>query len=197
MYKFLATAAVAATMMAAPAAAVSMDGTLAVSILGVSADISPIDVGSTLTVTGFAASGSVSGDFTGLTPQPLTSTSPFLATNGSIFSFTSAFGDFTGTLSNVVATGPASNRVLSAYALGVFTPLGIYSTYDPGAASLTFSFTQNNQHSDDEAGAIQGGFTLSTPPAGVPEPASWGMLIVGFGLSGFAMRRRRATTVAA
>jgi hypothetical protein len=196
MYKLLATAAVAATMMAAPAAAAtSMDGTLAVSILGVSADISPIDVGSSLTVTGFAASGSVTGDFTGLIPQALTSTSPFVATNGSIFSFTSAFGDFTGTVSNVVATGPASNRLLSAYALGTFTPLGTFAGFDPGAASVTFSFTQNNQ--GEEAGAIQGGFTLSTPPAGVPEPASWGMLIVGFGLSGYAMRRRRATTVAA
>ena len=28
--------------------------------------------------------------------------------------------------------------------------------------------------------------------AGVPEPASWAMLIAGFGLTGSAMRRRRA-----
>jgi hypothetical protein len=31
----------------------------------------------------------------------------------------------------------------------------------------------------------------------VPEPASWAMLIAGFGLTGAAMRRRRSTTVAA
>ncbi|WP_372917730.1 PEPxxWA-CTERM sorting domain-containing protein, partial [Sandarakinorhabdus sp.] len=31
---------------------------------------------------------------------------------------------------------------------------------------------------------------------GVPEPASWAMLIAGFGLTGAAMRRRR-TVVAA
>lgn len=194
MYKLLATAAVAATMMAAPAAAVSMNGTLGVSFLGVNADISPIDVGSTLTVTGLAASGSVTGDFTGLTPTVLSTVSPFVATNGSAFSFTSVFGDFTGTVSNVVASGPTSNRSLVAYALGTFTPLGTFASYDPGAASLTFSFTQNNQ--GEEAGAIQGGFTLSTPPAGVPEPASWAMLITGFGLSGYAMRRRRAAVAA-
>ncbi|PZO87467.1 MAG: hypothetical protein DI623_14690 [Sphingomonas sanxanigenens] len=27
-------------------------------------------------------------------------------------------------------------------------------------------------------------------PAGVPEPATWAMLVAGFGLTGFAMRRR-------
>ena len=32
---------------------------------------------------------------------------------------------------------------------------------------------------------------------GVPEPASWAMLIAGFGLTGAAMRRRRRATVAA
>lgn len=31
----------------------------------------------------------------------------------------------------------------------------------------------------------------------VPEPASWVLLIAGFGMTGFAMRRRRATSVAA
>jgi hypothetical protein len=191
MYKILATAAVAATMMAAPAAAVSMDGTFATSFPGVSSDTASIGVGSTLTISS-AVTGSTTGDFTGLPSTFLTTVSPFVATNGSAFSFTSSFGDFTGTLSNVVATGPASNRSLFAYALGTFTPLGTFSSFDPGAASLTFSFTQNNAE-----GAIQGGFTLSTPPAGVPEPAAWTMLIVGFGLSGAAMRRRRVTTVAA
>ncbi len=198
MYKLLATAAVAATMMAAPAAAVSMNGTVGVSFLGVTTDISPIDVGSTITVVGVAASGSTSGDFG---PLPfatlLSSVSPFVATNGSAFSFTSGFGDFSGILSNVVAFGPASNRTLTAYALGTFTPLGGFASYDPGAASLTFSFTQNTLDTAQEDGAIQGGFTLSTPPAGVPEASTWMMLIAGFGLSGAAMRRRRVTTVAA
>ena len=36
-------------------------------------------------------------------------------------------------------------------------------------------------------------FTITTPGApGVPEPASWAMLIAGFGLTGAAMRRRQA-----
>jgi len=42
-----------------------------------------------------------------------------------------------------------------------------------------------------EAGlAFIGGFT--TPDAGVPEPATWAMMIMGFGLSGAMARRRRS-----
>ncbi len=43
------------------------------------------------------------------------------------------------------------------------------------------------------------GNTLGNPPGGVPEPASWAMLIAGFGLVGAVARRRRgcsATTAA-
>ena len=37
----------------------------------------------------------------------------------------------------------------------------------------------------------------STLQAGVPEPASWAMMLVGFGLAGSAVRRRRTAAVAA
>jgi len=40
-------------------------------------------------------------------------------------------------------------------------------------------------------------FDTATPTAGIPEPATWAMLISGFGLVGFAARRRRETAVAA
>jgi hypothetical protein len=29
---------------------------------------------------------------------------------------------------------------------------------------------------------------------GVPEPASWGLMLIGFGLAGATLRRRRALT---
>ena len=49
--------------------------------------------------------------------------------------------------------------------------------------------------------ANQAGFDNITlgaaTPGGVPEPASWAMLIAGFGLVGAAARRRRSTVVAA
>ena len=37
---------------------------------------------------------------------------------------------------------------------------------------------------------------FSVTPPGVPEPASWAMLIAGFGLTGAAMRRRRLAVAA-
>ena len=49
-----------------------------------------------------------------------------------------------------------------------------------------------------EAG-ISGYVAPITPPvvAAVPEPATWGMMILGFGLIGAAMRRRRPVVLAA
>jgi hypothetical protein len=32
---------------------------------------------------------------------------------------------------------------------------------------------------------------LVSVPSGIPEPAAWGMMLAGFGLTGAAMRRRR------
>ena len=46
-----------------------------------------------------------------------------------------------------------------------------------------------------DGNALSGGFLSTT--GGVPEPASWAMLIAGFGLTGAAMRRRRALVSAA
>ena len=39
--------------------------------------------------------------------------------------------------------------------------------------------------------------TSTLPVAGVPEPASWAMMLVGFGLAGNAIRRRRPVAVVA
>ena len=40
-------------------------------------------------------------------------------------------------------------------------------------------------------------FSIDTVPGGVPEPASWALMIAGFGLAGASLRRRRAVTTAA
>jgi hypothetical protein len=36
----------------------------------------------------------------------------------------------------------------------------------------------------------------SPPPPGVPEPATWAMMLLGFGAIGFALRRRHANVLA-
>jgi hypothetical protein len=35
-------------------------------------------------------------------------------------------------------------------------------------------------------------YTTGTPPSGVPEPATWAMMLIGFGAAGAGLRRRRA-----
>jgi hypothetical protein len=43
---------------------------------------------------------------------------------------------------------------------------------------------------------VEFSYELGLAPGGVPEPASWAMLIAGFGLTGAAMRRRRTAALA-
>lgn len=53
---------------------------------------------------------------------------------------------------------------------------------DPLISSITFSSTSNSMEIDDLATAV-------------PEPATWAMMIAGFGAVGFSMRRRRKSAI--
>lgn len=50
------------------------------------------------------------------------------------------------------------------------------------------------QGGDDESWGIDNFSLRATPTGGIPEPATWAMMIAGFGLAGSAIRRRRALT---
>lgn len=56
---------------------------------------------------------------------------------------------------------------------GVYLPGGTYTLHIQGTRGMNTSY--------------QGGIAF----AAVPEPATWGMMLMGFGAIGFAMRRRR------
>ena len=60
----------------------------------------------------------------------------------------------------------------------------------------TFSLTLEDEvfHTPGSAN-VSGTFTLLTPSA-VPEPGTWAMMLLGFGATGFAMRRSRAAKTA-
>ena len=58
-----------------------------------------------------------------------------------------------------------------------------------GAAQYTLTINGNNSG----AGSLGGSITIR--PA-VPEPATWAMMLIGFGAVGFAMRRRRTPVLA-
>ncbi len=62
----------------------------------------------------------------------------------------------------------------------------VYFTFGPGESFDAIRFT-----SDSVA------FEFDDVAIGVPEPASWAMMILGFGMVGFAARRRSARVVAA
>ena len=189
--KLLSAAVLGAALLASPSLAATMIvGSAAVSIIGVAANTPSIGVGTTFTNTQFSIVGSATGDLVPATGQNL-NLSPLTATVGQAFSFTSSFGDFTGTVTTAGSQGPTSNRTVNAYVLGTFTPMGSLAGFLAGPASATFAFTQTGTNL-----ATSGSFTFASPPAGtVPEPQSWVMLIAGFGLVGAAARRRR--TVAA
>ena len=189
--KLLFGALVAAAVVASPSAAVTVVGSAAVAIVGVSANTPSIGVGTTFTNTLFSVVGSGVGDFTSTVGQFVV-ISPLTASFGAPFTFTSSFGNFAGTVQSAGQQGPSTNRTVEAYVLGTFTPAGSLASFTSGPASATFSFTQTGI-----GAAVSGSFSFASPPAGIPEPATWGMLITGFGLVGFAARRRKAGVVVA
>jgi hypothetical protein len=88
------------------------------------------------------------------------------------------------TLSYAVTPGVSS--AISFYLLGttVNSNLGLDAT--PTSLTLSFNSTGNSPYSTSA--------TLSVPPSitgSVPETATWGMMLMGFGAMGAAMRRRR------
>ena len=191
----------AVATMAASAQAATVMGTFAAALSNVQSSTFGIRAGSVLTNAGGFVT-STTGDMSAVTVGTPLTFSTVMATNGTPISFASSFGNFIGTIQDLM-TLPAPNAVVSFNALGNFTPSGSLSTFDTGPASLTVSFTQTGAlEAGGQQPAISGSFTFASPPAvgggaAVPEPAAWAMLIAGFGLTGTAMRRRASRAVAA
>ena len=82
-------------------------------------------------------------------------------------------------LGNYIEGSRAGNNTVNAFDdVGLFgVPVATFNTFDgPNAANLTFAR-----------------FTLSSVTGSVPEPATWGMMLMGFGAMGVSLRRRRRT----
>ena len=94
------------------------------------------------------------------------------------------------TLTNpfTVSTGstPGGGSTVATSTFGQFAS-GVSATLAAGTYTLYVPTTTNTQ-------ALSG--TLSAGAAAVPEPASWAMMMVGFGAVGSLMRRRAGSAVA-
>ena len=97
-----------------------------------------------------------------------------------------AFGNSTfGINFNVSGLGVAASTSGNAVQTYVFG-------FTAGQAG-TFSARLSSINSNDNVGAIADNLNLSSTGA-VPEPATWAMMILGFGAAGSMIRRRRALT---
>ena len=105
----------------------------------------------------------------------------FWATNASLGpTFASANGG-QKTLAQWIADNGNAN--LSVYGLEI----GIGS----GWSGSFYGAVDNVQANFGTAGSVKANFEVQA--GAVPEPATWAMMIMGFGLMGYSMRRRRAT----
>jgi len=88
-----------------------------------------------------------------------------------------------------LATGPA-------FASGTNSGTQTLTLVDPTARFTGYFFTTREPGNLNYLGSQGQGYRIDSLTMGVPEPASWAMLIAGFGLVGAASRRRRAAVAA-
>ena len=90
-------------------------------------------------------------------------------------------------------TGPAFRTTTGPLAPFNFAPIGARSTFSQTAVDAFFTLTTKNNPASERNQPV---FTLgqvSVPVSAVPEPATWAMMIGGFGMLGAAARRRTRT----
>ena len=113
----------------------------------------------------------------------------------------SGFGLADQTLSNLTTTAFVEGSYLTATSTGLFWNYaqGVGAEFSIGSTDETqFHFytdrTSLKFHGLEFSGYHDGVTLVGTAIADVPEPASWAMMIVGFGAIGFGMRRQQVTT---
>jgi hypothetical protein len=205
MSRYVACGIIAATVFAcAPAQAANVIGDGTVSIVGlytpaVDLGASPNTFtainGPTFEIVGTGSFSAVSGlfgtmngvvDFSNVVGTTLATSLP------DFFSFNDGVGGSykfsVDSVTTIAYTLSPDSKAISLYLLG--STLDTFLGFDPTPTSLTLSF--NSTGGSPYAASA----TLAIPPAPmVPEPATWGMVLLGFGAMGTMMRRRQKTSI--
>lgn len=124
-------------------------------------------------------------------PTPTTSSTSVF---GDQIQFTNVTGIFGGAPGVAASIGFGSGLFAALNVNG--TPLGFTQFAGPALFSGTFQAPVFAPGSYALTSIVSGSSTLTISeagPAGVPEPATWAMMILGMGLSGLALRARRRT----
>ena len=99
--------------------------------------------------------------------------------------------DFTAIFTNGTSGGTALNGNAAANRTGISGTIGGLSI--GVGTNFGFRWTQTNVTGSDQGlGVDDLSITAAAAVAAVPEPATWAMMVGGFGLIGAALRRRRA-----
>lgn len=93
----------------------------------------------------------------------------------------------------ITLSGGTTQTRTSPFELSIFTGTGTIlgsPTVDPASITLSSGFV-TGQSLVSKATSFRITYTYDPVAAPVPEPASWALMIAGFGLAGAALRRRR------
>jgi hypothetical protein len=90
--------------------------------------------------------------------------------------------DFTSAILTLTSDGSTVATLTSGFDNGT-TEFWQVSGVTLGSGQYTLLVDGDNS----DTGALEGSITISA----VPEPGTWGMMLLGFGAAGYAMRRRR------
>ena len=82
-------------------------------------------------------------------------------------------------------------------ASGTYSALSGLSAFNGTSVSGAWTLTIADQVGADVGNLRSWDLSLSSIPGSVPEPATWAMMLIGFGAIGVSMRRRRSTVKAA
>ena len=88
---------------------------------------------------------------------------------------------------------PAAGNLLLNFNISGLVPGGAFFDSNDGTSTV-YSRAQNFGSSSVGWGLVT---TFDTAVSGVPEPAMWGLMVVGFGIAGTTMRRRRTASLTA